>query len=70
MVNSLVSVTKTNKLGKGCSEYPSGAGNVDFNTSPTEHTAEHHITQAVSELTMEYDIMPANSGLMSDDVWL
>ena len=25
-------------------EHPSGAENLDFNTSPTEHTAEHHIT--------------------------
>ena len=47
-------------VGKGSYEHPSGAENVDFNTS--------HITPAVSELTMEYDIMPANSGLTSDDV--
>ena len=49
-------------------EHLSGAKTLDFNTSPTEHTAEHHITPAVSELTTEYDIMLANSGLTSDDV--
>ena len=51
-------------------QHPSGGENLDFNTSPTEHPAEHHITPAVSDLTTECEIAPANSGLTSDDVLL
>ena len=49
------------------SEHPSGGKNLDFNTSTTERPAEHHITPAISELTMEYDIRPADNGLTSDN---